>query len=78
VWAFQYLPFFLGFAPGFELIGLPLLSGMIPLLLFVYIPEFAVLLFFLTWFYRRTGKVYLGALVIASLAVWWMVAGTAM
>jgi len=78
VWAFQYIPFFLGFAPGFELIGLPLLSGMIPLLLFVYLPEFAVLLFFLTWFYRRTGKVYLGALVIASLAVWWMVAGTAM
>jgi len=78
VWAFQYIPFFLGFAPGFELIGLPLLSGMIPLLLFVYIPEFALLLFFLTWFYRRTGKVYLGALVIASLAVWWMVAGTAM
>jgi pimeloyl-ACP methyl ester carboxylesterase len=78
VWAFQYIPFFLGFAPGFELIGLPLLSGMIPLLLFVYIPEFAVLLFFLTWFYRRTGKVYLGALVIASLAVWWLVAGTAM
>jgi hypothetical protein len=78
VWAFQYIPFFLGFAPGFELIGLPLLSGMIPLLLFVYLPEFAVLLFLLTWFYRRTGKVYLGALVIASLAVWWMVAGTAM
>ena len=78
VWAFQYIPFFLGYAPGFELIGLPLLSGMVPLLLFVYLPEFAVLLFLLTWFYRQTGKVYLGALVIASLAVWWMVAGTAM
>jgi dienelactone hydrolase len=78
VWAFQYIPFFLGFAPGFELVGLPLLSGMIPLLLFVYIPEFIVLLFFLTWFYRRTGKIYLGALVIASLAVWWLTAGTAM
>ena len=78
VWAFQYIPFFLGFAPGFELAGLPLLSGMIPLLLFVYIPEFVVLYFFLTWFYRRTGKVYLGALVIASLAMWWLTAGTAM
>ena len=78
VWAFQYIPFFLGYAPGFELVGLPVLSGMIPLLLFVYIPEFAVLLFFLTWFNRRTGKVYLGAVVIASLAVWWLVAGTAM
>ena len=78
IWLFQYIPFFLGKAPGFELINLSLLSGMIPLLLFVYIPEFVVLFFFLTWFYRRTGKVYLGALVIASLAIWFLAAGTAM
>ena len=64
-------------APGFELIGLELLSGMIPLLLMVYIPMFIVLFFFLTWFYRRTGKVYLGALVVAELAMWFMTAGTA-
>ncbi|HEY5157536.1 MAG TPA: hypothetical protein VII93_06185, partial [Anaerolineales bacterium] len=78
IWLFQYIPFLLGFAPGFELIHLTLLSGMIPLLLFVYIPEFIVLFFFLTWFYRRTGRVYLGALVIASLAIWFLAAGTAM
>ena len=78
IWLFQYIPFLLGFAPGFELIHLTLLSGMIPLLLFVYIPEFIVLFSFLTWFYRRTGRVYLGALVIASLAIWFLAAGTAM
>lgn len=78
VWAFQYVPFFLGTNPGFNLIGLPLFSGMIPLLLFVYIPEFIVLIFFLTWFYRRTGKVYLGALVIAMLVSWFLTAGTAL
>lgn len=33
IWLFQYIPFLLGFAPGFELIHLTLLSGMIPLLL---------------------------------------------
>ncbi|MBN1668637.1 MAG: alpha/beta hydrolase [Anaerolineales bacterium] len=78
IWAFQYLPFlFFGQPAGFEWIGLDLLSGMIPLLLFVYIPEFILLFFFLTWFYRRTGKVYLGALVIAAIATWFMVAGTA-
>lgn len=71
-------PFFLGKTPGFDLIHLSLLSGMIPLLLFVYIPEFVVLFFFLTWFYQRTGKVYLGALVIASLAIWFLAAGTVM
>jgi hypothetical protein len=32
-------------------------------------------MFFLTWFYRRTGKVYLGALVVSSLVVWFMTAG---
>lgn len=36
------------------------------------------MLFFLTWFYPRTGRVYLGALVIASLAIWFLAAGTAM
>ncbi|MEE4194919.1 MAG: alpha/beta fold hydrolase [Anaerolineae bacterium] len=78
VWAFQYVPFlFLGLPAGFELVGLDLLSGMIPLLLFVYIPEFILLFFFLTWFYRRTGKVYLGAFMIAAIATWFMTAGTA-
>ncbi|OJX43916.1 MAG: hypothetical protein BGO78_02830 [Chloroflexi bacterium 44-23] len=78
IWLFQYIPYFAGTAPGFELIGLPIFGEMLPLMLFVYIPEFVILFFFLTWFYRRTGKVYLGALVIAALAIWFQVAGTAM
>ena len=78
LWSFQYIPFFAGTAPGFELMGISLLSGMLPLLLFVYIPEFILLIFFLTWFYRKTGKIYLGAFVIASLAIWFLTAGTAL
>jgi pimeloyl-ACP methyl ester carboxylesterase len=77
VWAFQYIPWFLmGMGPGFENIGLAQYSGMWPLMLFVYIPEFLVLYFWLTWFYRRTGRIYLGALVIASVAMWFLTAGT--
>jgi pimeloyl-ACP methyl ester carboxylesterase len=77
VWAFQYVPwFFFGSGPGFEAVGLPQFSQMWPLMLFVYIPLFAVLLFFLTWFYRRTGRIYLGALMISSLAIWFLTAGT--
>jgi hypothetical protein len=34
------------------------------------------LYFWLTWFYRRTGRIYLGALVIASVAMWFLTAGT--
>jgi pimeloyl-ACP methyl ester carboxylesterase len=85
---FQYLPWMVfGQGPGFESIlsnwvnadGVSVLakySGIWPLMLLVYIPQFAILLWFLTWFYRRTGRIYLGALMIAALAMWFMTAGT--
>jgi hypothetical protein len=77
IWAFQYVPwFFFGQGPGFENVGLTQYSGIWPLMLFVYLPEFAILLFMLTWFFRRTGRVYLGALMISSLAMWFMAAGS--
>jgi pimeloyl-ACP methyl ester carboxylesterase len=77
IWAIQYVPwFFFGQGPGFENIGLAQYSGIWPLMLFVYLPEFAVLLFLLTWFFRRTGRIYLGALMISSLAIWFLAAGS--
>jgi pimeloyl-ACP methyl ester carboxylesterase len=76
VWLIQYVPFFAGFGPGFELLGLPQYSEMWPLMLFVFIPEFAVILFLVTWCFRRTGKIYLGSLVGAALAIWFSTAGT--
>jgi pimeloyl-ACP methyl ester carboxylesterase len=76
VWIVQYVPFFLGVGPGFEVIGMPGYSEMWPLMLFVFVPEFAVILFFVTWFYRRTGKIYLGALMGSALAIWFSTAGT--
>jgi len=77
VWAIQYVPwFFFGMGPGFEELGLPQYTALWPLMLIVYIPEFAILLFMLTWFYRRTGRIYLGALMIASVAIWFLAAGS--
>ncbi len=82
IWAFQYLPWFLGGAgPGFETItffqiNLSQFTSMWPLMLFVYIPEFIILFWFLTWFYRRTGRIYLGALMISSIAIWFLAAGS--
>ncbi len=76
VWLVQYLPYFLNIGPGFEVMGLPQYSQMWPLMLFIFVPEYIVLFFFMTWFYRRTGKIYLGALMGASLAMWFSVAGT--
>ena len=76
IWAVQFLPWALfGTGPGFAQTVDP--SWVIwPLMLFVYLPEFAVLLFMLTWFYRRTGRIYLGALIVSILATWFLVAGT--
>jgi pimeloyl-ACP methyl ester carboxylesterase len=76
LWAFQYLPILLG-GPGygFEITGFPQFSGMWPLWLQIYLPEFAFLLFLLVWFFRQTGRVYLGALTISGLLTWFMAAG---
>ena len=82
IWAFQYLPWFFGGpGPGFEAytffrIDISQFTSMWPLMLFVYIPEFIILFWFMTWFYRRTGKIYLGALIVSSLATWFMTAGS--
>ena len=77
VWAIQYVPYlWLGQPPGFEAIGLPQYAEMWPLMLFVFLPTFAVLLLFLTWFFLRTGRIYLGAVVIASLTIWFTTAGS--
>jgi hypothetical protein len=76
IWVFQYLPFWLGIGPGFEAIGLMSIQGIWMLMLFVYLPEFAILFWFLTWFYRRTGRIYLGSLTLASLITWFLAAGS--
>ena len=77
VWCFQYLPWILnGPGPGFEALGLTQYSGMWPLMLIPYIPLFVVMIWFLTWFYRKTGKIYLGALMVAAITIWFMTAGT--
>jgi dienelactone hydrolase len=78
VWGLQYLPWmFAGTGPFWGLtatIGAPFAIWI--LMLWVYIPTFAVLLFILTWFFRRTGRIYLGALVVAMLVAWFIAAGS--
>jgi hypothetical protein len=77
VWMIQYIPWYVfNLGPGFELLGLPQFSAMWPLMLQVYIPEFMILLFLHTWFYRRTGRIYLGALMVSSMMIWFLAAGT--
>jgi len=78
VWALQYIPWMLaGTGPFWPLtgsVGAPFAIWV--LMLWVYIPQFIVLLFILTWFFRRTGRIYLGALIVSMLAVWFLAAGS--
>ncbi len=74
---FQYLPWiFGGPGPGLELAGLAQFSDMTPMILFGYIPLFIVMIWFLTWFFRKTGKIYLGSLLVASITIWFLTAGS--
>ena len=75
IWFIQYVPWMIaGTGPAFPQ-TLDKNWAIFPLMLWVYIPEFAVLMFSLTWFYRRTGRIFLGSLIVASLVVWFMTAG---
>ena len=78
VWGLQYLPWAIaGTGPIWPLtatVGAPFAIWI--LMLWVYIPTFIVLLFMLTWFFRRTGRIYLGAIVISILVIWFLTAGS--
>ena len=47
-------------------------------LLILFVPQVLVFSLLGTYFYRRTGSVYPGALLIASLAAWIVTGGSAM
>lgn len=77
--ALQNVPImFLNTNYGFDLIGLTALSAsigagaewMMAIVLWFLIPFFTVLLFFLTWFFRRTGRIYLGSAFAAIVVTW--------
>ena len=52
------------------------LNSMEPMMLNLLIPEFAVLLFMLVWFYRCTGRINLGGLIIASIFISFVAGGS--
>jgi uncharacterized protein len=63
---------------GFDLIGLTSLSDslgaggewMMAIVLWYLIPLMIILTYFLTWFFRKTGKIYLGSTFVAMIIVW--------
>jgi len=72
---FQYVPaWILNTKVGLGLVGLPSIffsaGSMYALSLFYIIPFFIVLLYFLTHFFRLTGRVYLGSFFVAMVVAW--------
>ncbi|MBQ6236183.1 MAG: hypothetical protein IJK54_09715, partial [Clostridia bacterium] len=74
----EYIPFFLGIGPGADVFFGPTFGGPFMSLLILFVPQVIVFSVLCTYFYRRTGSVYTGALLVASLAAWIVTGGSSM
>jgi hypothetical protein len=74
----EYVPFFMGIGPGADVLFGSTFGGPFMSLLIVFAPQVLVFSLIGTYFYRKTGNVYTGAMVIAILACWIVTGGSAM
>jgi dienelactone hydrolase len=74
----EYIPFFMGFGPGVDLVFSPLFGGPFMSVMILLIPQFAVFFFLSTWLYRKSGLIWTGSFVVAILASWVLCGGSAM
>ena len=74
----EYVPFFLNIGPGADVFFGSTFGGPFMSLLILFVPQVLVFSLLGAWFYRRTGSVYSGALLIAALAAWIVTGGSAM
>ena len=74
----EYIPFFAGLGPGADLLFGSTFGGPFMSLLIVFAPQVLVFSLIGTYFYRRTGNVFTGAMTIAILACWIVTGGSAM
>lgn len=73
----EYIPFFAGLGPGADLCFGTTFGGPFMSLLIVFVPQVIVFSFLGTKMYRKTGNVFLSALVISALACWVVTGGSA-
>ena len=73
----EYIPFFLGIGPGADLLFSPTFGGPFMSLLIVFAPQVIVFSILCTITYRKTGNVFTGALLVATLACWVVTGGSA-
>lgn len=73
----EYIPFFLGFGPGADLLFSSTFGGPFMSLMIVFVPQVIVFSLICTYTYRKTGNVYTGASLVAILACWIVTGGSA-
>ena len=73
----EYIPFFLNLGPGADLLFGSTFGGPFMSILILFVPQVMFFSFLCTFCYRKTGKVYAGALLAAILACWIVTGGSA-
>ncbi len=74
----EYIPFFMGYGPGADLLFGTTFGGPFMSALILLAPQFVFFTFLSTWFERKSGSVYIGAFVSSMLATWIVTGGSAM
>ena len=73
----EYIPFFMQLGPGADLLFSTTFGGPFMSLLIVFAPQVIVFSFICTYCYRKTGNVFVGALLVAIMACWIVTGGSA-
>lgn len=72
----EYIPFFLGIGPGADVLFGSTFGGPFMSILILFVPQVLFFSILCTYCYRKTGKVFVGALVAAMLACWIVTGGS--
>jgi hypothetical protein len=72
----EYVPFFAGIGPGADVLFGSTFGGPFMSLLIVFVPQVIVFSLICTYMYRRTGNIFTGALLSASMACWIVTGGS--
>ena len=73
----EYIPFFMQLGPGADLLFSTTFGGPFMSLLIVFAPQVIVFSFICTYCYKKTGNVFVGALLVAIMACWIVCGGSA-
>jgi len=73
----EYIPFFMGIGPGADLLFTSTFGGPFMSIMILLIPQFTIFFFFSTWFFRKSGTVWIGSFIVTILAAWVLCGGSA-